>query len=119
MQEDGRFFIWQMRALEFGTNLRAKHLELPYGDQALFCTTQTFRSMGGFTDQPLLEDVDFVRRVRTKGHVALLTDAAITSARRWRRSGWVLNTGFNQVILLGYAAGVPPDTLAEWYYRRR
>jgi hypothetical protein len=40
-----------------------------------------------------------------------------TSGRRWEKKGVLQTTIRNQLTLLSYFCGVPPDTLAEWYYK--
>jgi hypothetical protein len=42
----------------------------------------------------------------------------LTSARRWRRDGWLRRSARNVAIVSGYFAGVPPARLARWYCRR-
>lgn len=106
-----------LRLVERAANLRARLL--PYGDQALFLRAETFHACGGFPDQPLLEDVELVRRVRRLGRLALLPHAATTSARRWRRLGVARTTVVNQLVLLGYLLGVGPCCLDRWYRGHR
>jgi len=107
---------WRFRLLEYGANWRAALLGLPYGDQALFLPAARFQAMGGFKKIALLEDLELVRRLRKMGRIALLTNPALTSARRWQRLGLVRTTVINQMILLGFFCGLSPDRLARWYF---
>lgn len=93
-------------------NGRARRLGLPYGDQGLLVPAETYRAVGGFRPLPLMEDVDLVRRLRP---VRILETAAVTSAERYRRGGWVLRPLRNLSILGLYFAGVPPRLLARLY----
>jgi len=104
------------RVIETLANLRA-HLGLPYGDQGFFLRTPDFRAMGGFADLPLLEDVELVRRLWQRGKIRLAASAVRTSARRWQRLGILRTTLRNQLVLLGFLLGQPPDRLARWYRR--
>ena len=79
---------WQARVLERGVALRVRWLGLPYGDQGLFVRRAVFAAMGGFLPLPLMEDVEFVRRLTRRGPVRHLTQQVTTSARRWERDGW-------------------------------
>jgi hypothetical protein len=108
---------WQARALERLVAWRVRWLRLPYGDQGLFVRRDVFQALGGYRDQPLLEDVDFVRRLRRAGAVAELPMPLATSARRWRRDGWLRRSSKNAAIAALYFAGVPPARLARWYTR--
>ena len=56
----GRGLRWIERMVEW----RCRLWQTPYGDQALFTAAETFRSVGGFPDAPLLEDYELVRRLR-------------------------------------------------------
>ena len=103
--------------IEWGTNLRARRLQLPYGDQGLFLRAELFRELGGFPDLPIMEDYELVRRLGRRGRIAITPAAARTSARRWRRMGWWRPTLMNALIILGYRLGVSPVRLARWYRR--
>jgi rSAM/selenodomain-associated transferase 2 len=103
------------RLIECGTNLRARRRQLPYGDQGLFVSRVLFDRVGGFPDQPIMEDYEFVQRIQRLGRVAIAPAAAVTSGRRWQRRGAVGTTLVNQLIVLGYRLGVSPARLARWY----
>ena len=103
------------RLIERGTNLRARPGQLPYGDQGLFISRAMFDRVGGFPDQPIMEDYAWVRRLQRLGRVAIAPAAAVTSGRRWQRRGAVGTTLLNQLIVLGYRLGVSPARLARWY----
>ncbi len=105
----GRRFIERM------TNWRARFWQFPYGDQSLFLRRETFEKMGGFTDMPVMEDYEFVRRLRRLGRIVIAPAPAITSARRWRARGVLRTTLTNRAMILGYRLGVSPSRLAWWY----
>jgi len=105
------------RLIERGTNWRARSRQMPYGDQGLFLRRETFDQLGGFPDQPIMEDYEFVRRLRRLGRVALADGAATTSGRQWQRLGPWRTTLINTFMVLGYRIGVSPATLAKWYRR--
>ncbi|CAL8463187.1 g2721 [Coccomyxa elongata] len=101
-------------------SLRTRLLHLPYGDQAIFVRGQAFREIGGYKEVPLMEDVDLVRRLRTRfGAPVIVPGAVVTSSRRWDRLGFVRTTLLNQAIMAAWAMGTPPETLASWYYGAR
>ncbi len=103
--------------VERTTNWRARRWQFPYGDQALFVRRATFERLGGFAEMPIMEDYEFVRRLRRLGRIEVAAGVARTSGRRWRRLGWVRTTLVNQFIVLGYHSGVSPQRLAAWYRR--
>jgi rSAM/selenodomain-associated transferase 2 len=107
------------RWIERGVEVRVRLFDLPYGDQALFATRGDFNALGGFREMPLMEDVDFVRRLRRRGRLARVPVAALTSARRWEQDGWVRRSAENVMLTLLFLAGLPPERLAGRYNGRR
>ncbi len=107
-----------LRWVEKAANWRARVLHMPYGDQGLFLKASRFRDLGGFPEIPLLEDVEFVRRLRRCGEIAMAPAAVVTSARRWERRGVLPVTLCNQFYLLAYLLGMPPGRIAQWYDRQ-
>jgi rSAM/selenodomain-associated transferase 2 len=106
---------WQARVIERLTAWRVKYGHLPYGDQGLFVRRRTFDALGGFRELPLMEDVEFVRRLVRAGRVVELPLPLRTSARRWRRDGWFRRSSKNLLLVTLYFLGVKPERLARWY----
>jgi len=102
-------------AVEWGANIRSRIFQMPYGDQGLFLRHDTFEAIGGFPDQPILEDVELVRRARRLGKIVTLREAALTSGRRWQKRGVFQTTLINQLVLIGAAFGVSPQKLRRLY----
>lgn len=107
---------WQARVIERLVAWRVRRLRLPYGDQGLFVRRRMFELLVGFRELPLLEDVEFVRRLVRAGRVVELPLPLRTSSRRWRRDGWFRRSAKNLAIVGLYVAGVPPARLARWYH---
>ena len=107
-----------MKLITFGTNLRARYLKMPYGDQALFIRKSTFDFVGGFPEMPLSEDLFLVRRIRKENRIGIASADAVTSARRWDRLGPLKTTLRNQIILAGLCLKISPRTLASIYGRK-
>lgn len=105
------FLSWVTRL----ANHRSSCWGLPYGDQAYFVRSAVFKRMGGYRAMPLMEDLEFIRRLKQEGKIVLLEKAVRTSARRWEKQGYFY-TSFRNIILLGlYLLGVSPHRLAKWY----
>jgi rSAM/selenodomain-associated transferase 2 len=96
-------------------NLRTRLTRLPLGDQAQFVTASAFARLGGFRDWPILEDLDFARRLRRDGRTTILPLAVTTSARRYERRGIARTIAVNWLIWGLFVAGVPPHRLARLY----
>jgi rSAM/selenodomain-associated transferase 2 len=107
---------WQARAVEGGVALRARLFRLPYGDQGLLISRHLYRVIGGYKALPLLEDVDFIRRLGSRRLRPLSADA-VTSAERWQRDGWFARSARNLACLTMYFAGASPSRIARVYHR--
>lgn len=107
-----------LRFIERMVNWRARFLSLPYGDQALFLKTSIFQEMGGFSTLPIMEDFEFIQRLKKRGKIAIATTKVITSSRRWQKLGVWKTTFINQLIILGYYLKIPPKKLARLYGRK-
>jgi len=105
------------RGIELAVRLRCRIFKTPFGDQALFMRREVYRELGGFAAIPLMEDLDLVRRARSRGRVVISEAPAVTSSRRWRSAGVVRMTAINQACVIGYAMGIPPSRLAAWRNR--
>jgi rSAM/selenodomain-associated transferase 2 len=68
-------------------NQRSRWTGIATGDQAMFMQREAFDAVGGFPDQPLMEDIELSRRLRRFGRPACLRHRVITSGRRWERRG--------------------------------
>ncbi|MBI1212782.1 MAG: glycosyltransferase [Alphaproteobacteria bacterium] len=104
----------EARRVERLANWRARTFGLPYGDQGLLVSRTLYDSVGGFSDIPLMEDVDLVRRIG-KARLAELPATATTSALRYKRDGYILRPLRNLSILGLYLLGVPPQQLVRLY----
>ena len=87
-----------------------------YGDQSIFVRRELFLKLQGFAEIPLMEDIEFSRRLRAAGKVIVLDPPVRTSARRHQRKGAWKTTLQNGLFILLYKCGVSPVTLHRWYY---
>ncbi len=93
---------------------RCRTLGLPYGDQGLILGRAFYDDLGGYRPLPLMEDVDMARRIG-RGRLAFLETAAVTSAERYRRGGYIVRPLRNLACLGLYFLGVAPRFLARLY----
>jgi rSAM/selenodomain-associated transferase 2/rSAM/selenodomain-associated transferase 1 len=103
-----------LRIVERFTNLRARRLQLPYGDQGIFVKREVFDAIDGFKELAIMEDFDFVRQLRRRGRVAIAEKSVTTSARRWQACGPMRLSLLHQLIVAGFVLGVSPERLAAW-----
>lgn len=96
-------------------SLRSRWSGIATGDQALFVRREIFERLGGFADIPIMEDVDFTRRLKQTGRTVSLQTLVVTSYRRWKRYGV-----FRTIILMWtlrflYWIGIHPGRLHRFY----
>jgi rSAM/selenodomain-associated transferase 2 len=96
-------------------NARTRLTGWPLGDQAQFVTREAFRALGGYRDWPILEDLDFARRLRRHGRTVLITAPVTTAARRFAEQGVVRTVATNWLIWILFLCGVSPHRLARLY----
>jgi rSAM/selenodomain-associated transferase 2 len=104
-----------LRWVEKTVNARSRFFQLPYGDQAIFLQASVLKELGGFPDLPIMEDFEFIRRLKRRGKIAIVPAAILTSSRRWLKLGVFRTTAINQLIILGYFIGISPTKLRHWY----
>ncbi len=102
------------RRLEAVVAWRSRALALPYGDQGLLIARAFYDALGGFRPLPLMEDVELVRRIGG-ARLTLLDAAALTSAERYRRAGYLRRSARNLMCLGLYFAGLPTRAIARLY----
>lgn len=105
------------RLVEFGVACRSLWFSQPYGDQGFFLNSETFLKLGGFKHLPIMEDFEFIDRVRREGRVELSRARVLTSARRWKKRGIFRTTWINQLCVLRYRLGYSIESIAELYRR--
>jgi rSAM/selenodomain-associated transferase 2 len=111
---DGRHpgLMW----LESVARFLTRHGGTLYGDQSIFVRRGIFEKLGGFAEIPLMEDVEFSRRLRRAGKIAVLDPPVASSGRRHLEKGAWRTTIQNGLFILLYNLGVSPYRLHRWYY---
>ena len=102
------------RRLERIVAWRCRALGLPYGDQGLLIASSLYDALGGFAPIPLMEDVDLACRLGRQ-RLAPIAAQAVSSARRYRRDGYLRRSLRNLFCLSLYFAGVSPARIADLY----
>ena len=117
----GRFDVriegrpWLLRVVAALMNLRSRWSGIATGDQAMFVRRDVFERLGGFPDQPLMEDIELSRRLRRWGPPACLRERVVTSGRRWERGGVWRTIFLMWRLRWRYWRGASPQSLAETY----
>ena len=117
----GRFDVriagrpWMLRVVAAFMNARSRWSGIATGDQALFLTRAAFDAIGGFPEQPLMEDIEMSKRLRTLSRPACLRERVITSGRRWESRGVWATIVLMWRLRWAYWRGASPQLLARRY----
>jgi rSAM/selenodomain-associated transferase 2/rSAM/selenodomain-associated transferase 1 len=97
-------------------NARSRLTGIATGDQAVFVERALFGDVGGYPDQPLMEDVELSRRLkRAAGAPLCVSQRVVTSGRRWEREGTWRTIFAMWRLRYAYWRGVEPAKLARRY----
>jgi rSAM/selenodomain-associated transferase 2 len=117
----GRFDVrivgsaWMLRVVAALMNARSRLSGIATGDQALFVRRDTFERIGGFPEQPLMEDIELSKRLRQWARPACLRAQVATSGRRWESRGVWTTILLMWRLRWRYWRGESPERLAEAY----
>ncbi len=93
-------------------------LPFRYGDQSLFVRSHLFQRLGGYReDHIVMEDNEFIRRLRQEGSFVVLADNVVTSARKYRENGFLRLQFIFTLIFILYYLGAGQGTLVSLYRR--
>lgn len=108
-----------MRLIALMMNIRSRLSSIATGDQAIFVDHVLFRSIGGYPQIPLMEDVALSKILKRHcvPYCSRLTVA--TSARRWERGGIVRTVLQMWYFRLAFFLGASPHRLAAKYQQVR
>jgi rSAM/selenodomain-associated transferase 2 len=79
--------VWSLRAITWINRVRYRLTRNYYGDQGVFVRTDVFRTLGGYRDLALMEDLDFTQRLKRCGRSVLIATPLVTSGRRFLARG--------------------------------
>jgi len=96
-------------------NHRSRLSGIATGDQAIFVQRPLFLQLGGYADQPLMEDIELCRRLRAVARPASLRERVSTSGRRWEARGVWRTVWLMWRLRWRYWRGAAPEELARAY----
>lgn len=96
-------------------NQRSRLTGICTGDQALFVCREVFEALGGFENIPLMEDVEFSRRLCLVSRPFRIKDPVITDSRRWEQRGVWRTIFLMWRLRWRYWRGESPERLVHSY----
>ena len=106
------------RVLEILVNFRSLYLKQPYGDQGLLIHRTTYFKNNGFREIPLMEDIDFLRRLNNKKDLKQLNLPIFTSSRKWERTNIFLQALKNWNFRRRWLKGESTKSIYSDYYKK-
>ncbi len=105
-------YAWMVSRL---MNLRSRWSGISTGDQTMFVRRSVFEQLGGFANIPLMEDIEFSRRLKRVGTIASLRAKVVTSFRRWEQHGPLRTIVRMWILRAWYWLGWDPRRLQQYY----
>jgi rSAM/selenodomain-associated transferase 2 len=102
-----------LRLIAWFMNHRSHLTGIATGDQAIFVTRAAFDTVGGFPDQPLMEDIEISKQLRHISKPARIRRPVTTSGRRWEQHGAWRTVWLMWRLRWHYWRGVPASELAK------
>ncbi len=88
------------------------------GDQTIFVTKQLFDEVGGFNNEMLImEDYDFLAKIRKKGSFKLIPKSTLFSARKYTENSWLTVQKANLKVVRMYKKGASQQDMIDTYKR--
>lgn len=105
-----------LRVVETMMNWRSRWTGIATGDQGLFVDRASWVTVGGFSEIPIMEDIEISRRLRRLGPPVCLRARLTTSSRRWERRGILSTILLMWRLRLYHRMGVSTEKLARIYH---
>ena len=106
------------RVLEILVNLRSRFFKQPYGDQGLIIHKTNYLKNNGFKKIPLMEDVDFLRRLKNKRNLKQLNLPIFISSRKWEGTNIFLQALKNWNLRRRWLKGESIKSIYSDYYKK-
>ena len=105
------------RFLEIFVNFRSYIFNDPYGDQGLLIQRTTYFKNKGYQEIPLMEDLDFIKRLKNKVTFKMLSIPIYTSSRKWEKTNIIFQAIKNWNFRRRWLRGESIKSLYKDYYK--
>ena len=105
------------RFLEIVVNIRSLIFSDPYGDQGLIIHRTTYFKNKGYRKIPLMEDLDFIKRLKKNGNLKMLNIPIYTSSRKWEKTNIISQAFKNWKLRRRWLSGESIKSIYNDYYK--
>lgn len=85
------------------------------GDQSLFVLRPVFEKMNGFKNYDIMEDFEFIRRLRKRKTFTVMSKNVLVSARKYSQNSYLKVNLVNLVIFTMFIFGASQKTMVHAY----
>lgn len=103
------------KIIAFLMNLRSRLTHIATGDQCIFISQKLFKSINGYPDIALMEDIAISKLLRKKTKPIIYKEKVVTSARRWEENGVINTIVLMWFLRLAYFFNISPKRLKTLY----
>lgn len=97
-------------------SMRSGITRIPYGDQGFFIRKKIFTEICGYSDIPIMEDIDLMQKLKKRNYrISILKKRLKTSPRRWEEQGIILCSLRNIIISSLFYLGKNAVSLKKYY----
>ncbi len=105
---------WYLKITEWAT--RQNWFAVGGGDQTMFVTSEVFHELQGFKDHlHIMEDFEFVKRLRKRYKFDIICQNATVSARKYEHNNFFFVQTVNLLVVMLFNWGFPQEKLARIY----
>ena len=105
------------RFLEILVNIRSFIFKDPYGDQGLIIHRRIYYKNKGYKKIPLMEDLDFIKRLKNKVKLKMIRIPIYTSSRKWEKTNIIFQAFKNWHFRKRWLKGESIKSLYDDYYK--
>lgn len=96
-------------------NKRTRFTGIVTGDHTLFVERNIYLDSGGFSDIPIMEDIDISKRLNYFSSPTCIASNAITSSRKWETHGIISTILKMWLLRILFFFGISPHKISKMY----
>ena len=104
-----------LRLVSFRSNFRSSFFKIFFGDQAIFVKKEVFEKLGGFKQIPIMEDLDFSKRMKKLGKLKTIKNKITISGRKYLEKGIIRLSFVYFILMIMYHLGFSYEKIKKVY----
>ncbi len=106
---------WYYGICTFLAHLKNRLKKNLFGDMGIFVRRTVFNELDGYAELPICEEIEFTRRLKRMGEIAILNETLPSSDRKLLEEGPMKAFIRNDIIKIAFRLGVSPGFLRKHY----